>query len=217
MVFKHKYTYCFCIQNKFNIVTFPKCGCTQICKWASECNGYFDEHSHSYSNSRCSIHENVHACGQANCSFHEGLPTYVVYRFPHERILSYYNSNFHRKKLLYKFVLEVCERKVWDDRDGKYLANGDWPLEYEHHLGDRFSNVMKYDGATIVHLDRLNDLIDDLSMIHGVPALSGKEISNRGTRCWDEYKKVEHFSKEMLEMIMKSYEQEYTLKIDYDT
>ena len=203
VVFKHKYTFCFCIQNKFNIVTFPKCGCTQICKWASECNGYFDEHRHSYSNSRCPVYENVHACGQINYSFHEELPTYIVYRFPHERILSYYNSNFHRIIPLDEFVFKICERKLWGDKE-------------QHHLEDRFEDVKKYGDATTVHLDKLNHLIDNLSMIHGVPALSGKEISNRGTKFWDEYKKEEHLSEKMLEMIMKKYEQEYTLKMDYD-
>tara|TARA_Y100001963_G_scaffold130038_1_gene185900 strand:+ start:1455 stop:1682 length:228 start_codon:yes stop_codon:yes gene_type:complete len=73
---------------------------------------------------------------------------------------------------------------------------------------------MKYDDATIVHLDRLDDLIDDLSITHGVPILRGKEISNKGTRWWDEYKKVEHLSEEMLELITKRYAQEYMLEID---
>lgn len=147
----------------------------------------------------------------------EELPTYIIYRFPHERILSYYTCNFHRQGPLSKFVREVCERRVWDDATVTPLrtsAHGNWPPDYEHHLGDRFSDVMKYDGATIVHLDNLNNLTDNLAATYGTPTIRGKEIFQTGVKYWDEYKKVEHFNEEMLEIIMKKYSQEYTLEID---
>jgi len=221
--------FCFCIQNKFNIVTFPKCGCTQICKWASECNGYFDKHCHSYSNNVCSVYGSIHACGRRNYSFNKELPTYIIYRLPHERILSYYTSNFRRGRGLsteeteyplvpfYEFVMSVCNRQIWDDRPGGLNANGNWPVDYEYHLGNIFKqvNTLRCSHlATIIHLDKLNDLIDNLSTIYEIPTIRKKKIMWEGIRLWDEYKKVEHFSEEALEMVMKKYAEEYTLKID---
>jgi hypothetical protein len=113
--------------------------------------------------------------------------------------------------------MSVCERKIWDDRSWQPIANGDWPTAYEYHLGSIFKQVSAFRHsrlATIVHLDKLNDLIDNLSTTYKIPTIREKKIIYEGMRLWDEYKKLEHFSEETLEMVMKKYAEEYTLEID---
>ena len=80
--------------NKFNIITFPKHGCTQIIKYVSEINGYFKNHNHSYFTNNCNQFGHIHNCGKKNFSYNQDLPTYIITRLPEYKILSYYLSNY---------------------------------------------------------------------------------------------------------------------------
>lgn len=53
---------------KFNIITFPKVGCTQIIKYCSF-NKDMKDHQHSWESNFCSKYETIHKC--AKQSFEE--------------------------------------------------------------------------------------------------------------------------------------------------
>ena len=86
--------YIFNIKNKFNILTFPKHGCTQIIKIVSEINNIFHLHNHSYNTNDCSVYGTIHNCGQNNKTYNANLPTYLITRKIEDKILSYYLSNY---------------------------------------------------------------------------------------------------------------------------
>lgn len=82
------------VRNKFNILTLPKQGCTQIGIIISDINGYFDNHGHSWENGFCDTNQNIHNCMDRNSSFNKSQKTYMFSRKIEEKILSYYLANY---------------------------------------------------------------------------------------------------------------------------
>lgn len=142
--------YCFCIDNKFNIISIPKCGCTQIIKYISQYLGIFNLHEHSFTHNYCNKHRNIHRCG-ASClySYNPKLPTYLVTRPIELRVLSYFKANYYHHKI------------INDNPTFEYFVNNlDSYYKFDnHHLG-MISDKLKEKGKGIRRGIKLNYLID---------------------------------------------------------
>lgn len=92
--------YCFCIDNKFNIIAMPKCGCTQIIKYISQYLGIFNLHQHSFTNNYCNKHKSIHTCGASLFCYNSKLPTYLVTRPIELRVLSYFKANYYHHSII---------------------------------------------------------------------------------------------------------------------
>ena len=117
--------YCFCIDNKFNIIAIPKCGCTQIIKYISQYLGIFNLHQHSFTTNYCNKHKNIHNCGNSLFCYNSKLPTYLVTRPIELRVLSYFKANYYYHK------------RINDNPTFEYFVNN-LDLYYKsdiHHLG----------------------------------------------------------------------------------
>lgn len=144
--------YCFCVDNKFNIISIQKCGCTQIIKYMSQYLGIFNLHEHSFTNNYCNKHRNIHKCG-ASClySYNSKLPTYLVTRPIELRVLSYFKANYYHHK------------KINDNPTFEYFVNNlDSYYKFDnHHLG-MISDKIKKRGKGIILLD-LRDIETNLN------------------------------------------------------
>ena len=153
--------YSFIIENKFNLITFPKHGCTQIIKIISELYGYFDIHQHSYDTNFCKKHNNIHTCGSSNSSFDKKLPTYIVSRTIEDKILSYYLSNYR-----YTWSIKEIEKKYKNNSFSEFVKNLDYFSKDTEHLGLLSKKVSKFEFNEFKLID-LNDFNENFRLILG--------------------------------------------------
>ena len=102
----------FNINDKFNIITFPKCGSTQIIKILLYEKGLFEKHNHSwYHNSE---HNLIRTCAsnELNKNINYNNITYVFIREHKYRILSYYLSNYNENLSFYNFIKKLINNKI---------------------------------------------------------------------------------------------------------
>jgi hypothetical protein len=100
--------------NNYNIVTFPKVGCTFLIKLCTISKKEYENHGHNFENNFCKKNKTIHNCGRImnNKNFIENKPIIVIYRYPHERILSFYYANYGGKtdkKALRLFILNILK------------------------------------------------------------------------------------------------------------
>lgn len=137
--------YCFCIDNKFNIISIPKNGCTQIIKYISQYLNIFDLHEHSFTTNNCNKYNNIHTCGSRMYSYNSTLPTYLITRPIELKVLSYFKANYYYHK------------KINDNPTFEYFVNNlhTYYNNDIHHLG-MIENQLK--GIKIDYLLDLKDI-----------------------------------------------------------
>ena len=139
--------YSFCIDNKFNIIAIPKCGCTQIIKYISQYLSIFNLHQHSFTTNLCNKYKNIHDCGSSLYCYNSKLPTYLVTRPIELRVLSYFKANYYYHK------------KINDNPTFEYFVNN-LDLYYKHdihHLG-MILDVIKERGIKVDYLLDLRNI-----------------------------------------------------------
>ena len=136
--------YYFNIRNKFNLITFPKHGCTQICKYVSELNGYFDKHNHSYKHNKCDMYKKIHKCGVKMSDYNISLPTYIVIRNVNSRVLSYFLSNYKGELSFRQFVNKL---EMFKKKDINHLGNIVMKL---------LKSGIQSDNAKFIYLEQFN-------------------------------------------------------------
>lgn len=139
--------YSFCIDNKFNIISIPKCGCTQIIKYISQYLGFFNLHQHSFTNNVCNKNRNIHACGHSIYSYNKNLPTYLISRPIELRILSYFKANYYDHKV-------INDNPTFENFvDNLYL----YYKRDTHHIG-MVSDIIKQRGIKVDYLLDLRNI-----------------------------------------------------------
>jgi hypothetical protein len=136
------------IFKNFNIITFPKVGCTQIIKLCTDTEEY-KNHKHSFENNKCSRYGNIHNCGLSVKSENPNLEYLVFYRYPHERILSFFKGNCYYHPAFKEMSLDEFIEKITEKGFSEQV--------FDHHLFSISSfkpkNKYKY-----YHLDELNNV-----------------------------------------------------------
>lgn len=146
--------YIFCIDNKFNIIALPKCGCTQIIKYVSQYYNFFDSHGHSFVHNKCRKYGNIHNFGSLICRYNPNIPTYLITRPVELRVLSYYKANYyHHKKVLTNSTFQ------------QFVDNLDTYYNYDkHHLG-MISEALKKKNVKVDYLLNLSNLENNLNAL----------------------------------------------------
>jgi hypothetical protein len=162
--------YSFNIENKFNLISFPKLGCTQVIKYVSDYLDYFSDHQHSYSNNNCKEFENIHNCGAKNFKLNINQPTFLVTRKIQDRVLSYYLSNNYFYKKVNGFHDPTFKEFV------EHL-NLFYSFD-EHHLGFIYKNLKKYKIKNLnkLNLDNLEPTLNNLFQEFGIEFVFNKEL-----------------------------------------
>ena len=133
---------------KNNIIVFPKCGSTTVIKICTDIKE-FEHHRHSYTHNNCKLHKKIHNCGRT--VFNKNYQTTVIFRYPHERLMSFYISN--------NYVMN----KKWSFRDFINIAfkNPNDVKGFIHHCSSIYTLLDKENLLNIkkifVHLKKLND------------------------------------------------------------
>jgi hypothetical protein len=109
------------IDNKFNIILYPKCGSSYMLKILSEYFGYFESHSHSYLNNTCLKYNIIRTCAANMLDFSKLInkPRFHIIRSHKYRILSYYLSNYNDNLSFFNFVMEIYNNNL--NTDGHLL------------------------------------------------------------------------------------------------
>lgn len=146
--------YVFCIDNKFNIIALPKCGCTQIIKYVSQYYNYFDSHGHSFVHNNCRKYGNIHSFGSLLSRYNPNIPTYLITRPVELRVLSYYKANYyHHKNVLTNSTFQ------------QFVDNLDKYYNYDkHHLG-MISESLKKKNVKVDYLLNLSNLENNLNAL----------------------------------------------------
>ena len=136
------------IYKGFNVVAFPKVGCTQIIKLCTNTDKY-KKHEHSFDSNDCSKYGSIHGCARQQEKEDPSLPYLVFYRYPHERILSFFNANCGWEAPFKGMNLETFINTV---SDKKFRHKS-----FDHHLAEinKFSPKNKCDYH---HLRDLNKI-----------------------------------------------------------
>lgn len=133
-----------------NIITFPKCGCTSIIKICTN-NENFKNHMHSFEHNKCLINQNIHTCGFVNSYEGNELEKIVFFRYAHERIESFYFSNYLENK-------NTINNKLTFEEFVNGFLNDE--LNYIPGLKGHIFNLLnfkdKIENSIFVHLDDLN-------------------------------------------------------------
>lgn len=133
------------VYKDFNIIAFPKAGCTQIIKLCTNTDKY-KKHAHSFDSNDCAKHGTIHDCATQQRNEDPSLPYLVFYRYPHERVLSFFNANCRGDEVYFKgmnletFINTVSDKKFRHRSFDHHLA----PIHkflpknkcYYHHLSD---------------------------------------------------------------------------------
>ena len=172
--------YCFCIENKFNIVAIPKCGCTQIIKYISQYLDIFNLHEHSFTANTCNKYKNIHSCGSRMYSYNSKLPTYLVTRPIELRVLSYFKANHYDHKI------------INDNPTFEYFVDN-LHLYYKrdiHHLG-MISELIKTIGIKVDYLLDLRNIevnLNNLFNQYNIKYTFVKDIivNNTTNKCQDQ-------------------------------
>ncbi len=138
-----------------NFAIFPKCGSTTLIKLCSGGDKYQD-HGHNHNHNECRIYGTIHKCGKKNSCINKNLETVVVFRYPHERIISYYYRNYHGKLSLSDFVYHIVSKH--------YLLRS---MDQGHHL-QKINNrkIRKIKNKIFLHLKDLNNYLTETFRIN---------------------------------------------------
>ncbi len=132
------------IYDNNSIITFPKCGCTQLIKICKD----IPSHNHSYTHNKCSIYGNIHKCGSIETVLKEN--GYVIFRYMHQRIESFFKANYTGKLSIDEFI-------------DFYIVNKKY--KHNHNMIHHFEEIHKSKNIiqryTFVHLSKLNKLFLD--------------------------------------------------------
>ena len=144
------------------IISLPKSGCTNIIKICTN-NDKFISHNHSFYHNNCDINVNIHGCGSANISISNDIEKILIFRYAHERIKSFYFSNYlpgtdgtDDKIPFDEFIQMVIDDKC-DDIPG-----------FKTHIFNFMIFEDDIRGSRLVHLDDMNrffinEFDDDIS------------------------------------------------------
>lgn len=131
----------------FNVVAFPKAGCTQIIKLCTDTDQY-KNHEHSFDSNDCAKYGTIHGCATQQRNEDPGLPYLVFYRYPHERILSFFNANCRGDEAYFKGMnLETFIDTV-SDKQFRHIS-------FDHHLAPIHKFLPK-NTCRYYHLSELN-------------------------------------------------------------
>lgn len=136
-----------------NIIAFPKCGSTNLIKICTDIPA-FKYHNHSYKHNNCSIYKKIHSCAGTAFKFHKQNPTIIIYRYPHERFVSFYYGNNYviPKNLSFEnFVNSVLE----NPKSVKGFIHHCSPIS--QLLTVRNKDLYNTKNKFFVHLSELND------------------------------------------------------------
>jgi len=173
--------YSFCIDNKFNIVAIPKCGCTQVIKYISQFLNIFDLHQHSFTHNVCNKSRNIHSCGSSLYSYNSKLPTYLITRPIELRVLSYFKANYYHHKI------------INDNPTFEYFVNN-LDLYYKHdihHIG-MISDEIKKRGIKVDYLLDLRNIevnLNNLFNKYNIKYTFVKDVivNNTTNKCQENY------------------------------
>lgn len=167
----------------YNIVSFPKCGCTQIIKLCTDTPEY-SHFNHDYNHNKCSVYGTIHNCGNALRKEDPSLEYLLFYRFPHERIESFYYSNasYHpifKNMSLNSFIGSITKNRSKDPvyeghltpissftprNKCKYIHLNNLNKTWHDHFGidiSKFTIINKTEKREVLTLDQIN-LIKEL-------------------------------------------------------
>ena len=176
-----------------NIITFPKCGCTMVIKLCTNTLD-FKNHNHDFKHNQCSLFGNIHNCGHQSFEEISSEENYVIFRYPHERIESFYYSNYLGNSIkkdnqlsLEDFVCGVLENR---------LNNIPGLID---HVRPIVNYKNKIDNHIFIHLNNLNDFFfkkfnEDISEYF---------IINKSLH------KIENCDSDLIEKCKKRYKNEY--------
>ena len=161
-----------------NIINIPKCGCTTVIKLCLDIPAY-KSHGHSYVNNKCQKHNTIHSCGHHSQSYNPKLETVVIFRYPHERILSYYYSNFSKNVSVEQFINNILNGYHTNPKKFKGSKPKNWSLNNDilHHTGLVCGRLSQLRNIKLVHLSKLNDYWLETFAID----ISGYHITNKKT------------------------------------
>ena len=91
-----------------NILCFPKCGSTNIIKYCMDIPEFINHH-HSYTSNHCSKYEKIHNCGGNEFKLLKNRPIIIIWKYPHERIISFFNSNYNGNLSFTMYVEEILK------------------------------------------------------------------------------------------------------------
>jgi len=140
-------------KENYNILAFPKVGCTFLIKLCTIGNIKYKNHGHKYQTNQCKKHKNIHQCGNKNSKYDKNKQIIVFYRFPHERILSFYYGNYNGNAKL-KLSLEEFVNKILVDQNflpGLYYHTYPIIQKIREHVIFKNKKIIYY------HLKELNN------------------------------------------------------------
>ena len=171
----------FCIRDKFNVMGLPKCACRQIIHWASKCNGF-------------GVGEDRFESGRRNRSYDPLLPTYVSYRFPHERIRSFFFDK-RREEQYSDLALISFDRFVGMVENNFYNR---------HHLRDR-EYIFKISNIVALHTMSISISLNSLAVRFDLPRFPDSRFGGSN------YNRGQELGEQLLERIVDRYRGEYEL------
>ena len=74
-------TYYSLLFKEYNVISFPKTGCTQVIKYCTDLEQYVD-HGHSYTSNTCLKNGTIHNCGNVLRSENETFKYLIPVRYP---------------------------------------------------------------------------------------------------------------------------------------
>lgn len=76
-----------------NFILMNKCGSTNLLKFMSGLSKDFIGHNHTTHKCHKNVNNNMRDCIREKWNFDKKLETIIVFRYPHERLRSFYNQN----------------------------------------------------------------------------------------------------------------------------
>lgn len=160
----------------YNILSFPKCGCTTLIKLCSDIEK-FKHHNHSYEHNNCDIYKKIHVCSYKTFKYNNNHKSIVIYRYPHERLISFYNSNYigcSKEKFNFNKFIDLS---INDQSKIKGIKHHTYPI---NKLLRR--RKIKKSNITFIHLSKLNDFWKNKFNID----ISNINIINKTNKRFDE-------------------------------
>jgi hypothetical protein len=193
----------FNINDKFNLVTYNKCGSTQIIKLLSVYYNYFTKHNHSFHNNSCNKYNLIRTCAanMLNNEINNSNITYFIIRKHNYRILSYYLSNYNGNLSFEDFVNNLINNKI----------------NHNNHLNSYFDTytLQKFKKIKIIQLNNLNQFfLDKFSM-----SINNTKIENSSSNFFNTYNKnieIYKINKNKLKEFNFSRENFFNKKINTD-
>lgn len=185
----------------YNIVAFPKCGCTQIIKLCTDTPEY-SHMNHGYNHNKCSVHGTIHNCGNALRKEDPSLEYLLFYRFPHERIVSFYYGNacYHptyKNMNLNDFIDNITENKLKE------------PV-YKGHLS-LISSFTPKNTCKYIHLSNLNKVWQDYFSIDINEFIIINKTEKRETLTLDQINLIKELYHDEYTFLDNIHEVKYTI------